>query len=106
MHPKLRMRRSLARFGAVVIVAACLWGHVSELFDHWDNTFRTGNDVESSVIIAALAAGIAFGITFTAAGAMLCVSTPPEKQLAVALCFAKITSLDLISHSPPPALRI
>jgi hypothetical protein len=51
------MRRSLIRLGALVILLICLWGHISELFDTWDDTLQTGGDIEYSSVIVALVMG-------------------------------------------------
>jgi len=58
------VRRKLIQFGTTFILQLCIWGHVSEIFDHWDNTFKTGYDIEYSTVIVVLIAGaviIAFG---------------------------------------------
>jgi len=51
------VRRKLIQLGTTLIVTLCIWGHVSELFDHWDNTFRTGYDIEYSTVIVVVVAG-------------------------------------------------
>lgn len=103
----VRMRRRLVRFSGLLILTACVWGHASELFDHWDNTFRTGNDVESSVIIAALAAGVVLALACAALLVLRLVSTTPESRSTVAHFFLfSSASAEFIGHSPPLPLRI
>ncbi len=40
----------------------CVGSHISELFDYWDHTFQTGNDIESALIVLALTAGVALAV--------------------------------------------
>jgi hypothetical protein len=46
----------------VLLLTLCLWGHLSEIFDYWDNTFQTGNDIEYSTVIVALVAAAVVGL--------------------------------------------
>lgn len=39
---------------------AMFGGHVTELFDHWDHTLRTGQDSDYLVVMVAACAGAAF----------------------------------------------
>jgi len=51
------MRRSTL-FALVLLVVVVLLGtQVSELFDTWDNTLQTGNDIEFSLTVVALCLG-------------------------------------------------
>jgi hypothetical protein len=54
------MRRVLLRSAVLVILAAILGGHISELFDHWDHTLRTGRDADYTVVLVAACVGVAF----------------------------------------------
>jgi hypothetical protein len=47
---------------------------VSEIFDHWDNTFQMGNDIEYSAVIVVLIAGAVIGFADLAAIALRAVS--------------------------------
>jgi len=103
----VRMRRKLIHFAGLLILTACVWGHASELFDHWDNTFRTGNDVESSVIIAALAAGVVLALAGALTVIMHLVSMTPKLRSADRYSFVfSFISAEFIGHSPPRPLRI
>jgi hypothetical protein len=55
-------------------------GHISEVFDHWDNTFRTGNDIEYSTVMVALVVGalICFAHLFAATPYGLSASSKSE----------------------------
>jgi len=62
---KGQIQRKLIQLGATLILTLCIWGHVSEIFDYWDNTFQAGNDIEYSTVIVALIAGAGFGIAYS-----------------------------------------
>jgi hypothetical protein len=101
------VRRQLIQFGTTLILAVCLWGHVSEIFDHWDNTLQTGNDIEYSTVIVALIAGAVFWLAQVAAkvirarSATFCLSS-----LFVASLPSTPSPVLSIGHSPPQPLRI
>ncbi len=42
----------------LVILAAMLAGHVTELFDHWDHTLRTGREADYTLVVIAACAGL------------------------------------------------
>jgi hypothetical protein len=89
------------------ILTLCLWGHVSEVFDHWDNTFQTGNDIEYSTVIVVLIAGAAIGFAHVAALVLRTVSaTSHVLPLFAASTFAAFHPARFIGHSPPQPLRI
>ena len=101
------MRGKLNHFAGLLILTACVWGHASELFDHWDNSFRTGNDVESSVIIAALAAGVVLALACALPAMIRLVSMTSKLRSAVRRSFVfSFISGEFIGHSPPLPLRI
>ncbi len=54
------MRRTLLHSAVLITLVAILGGHVTELFDRWDDTLQTGRDIDYSVVIVAACAGIAF----------------------------------------------
>ena len=101
------VRRKLLQLFAAVVLALCAWGHVSELFDHWDNTFKTGNDIEYSTVIVVLIAGAVIGFVrfaFSVLAAPLgALHVGPSLRSAAA---AIPNSTDLIGYSPPSPLRI
>ncbi len=53
------LRRQLIRIVIVVLLLICVWAHVSELFDTWDHSLLTGNDLESTLVLVALCLGAA-----------------------------------------------
>jgi hypothetical protein len=56
------MRNLLLRSAVLLVMAAMLGGHVTELLDHWDHTARTGNDSDYAVVVIAGCLGLAFVI--------------------------------------------
>src|SRR5438552_3818825 len=54
------VRRILLRPAVLITLAAMLGGHMTELFDHWENTLQTGSDVDYTVVILAACAGVVF----------------------------------------------
>lgn len=46
------------RCAVLLVVAAMLCGHVSELFDHWDHTMRTGREADYTLVVIAACAGL------------------------------------------------
>ena len=101
------MRRKLIQFGAMLVLTVCVWGHVSEIFDHWDNTFQTGNDIEYSTVIVALIAGAVFGLARVAAAVLRAVSATLFVLPLFVTCLPSPPSLAAsIGHSPPQPLRI
>jgi hypothetical protein len=102
------MREKLVEIAAMFILALCLWGHVSEMFDHWDNTFQTGNDVEYSTVIAVLVAGAVIAFARVALRVLRNVSITSDRlqTLASYAHLATSKAIDFICHSPPKPLRI
>ena len=101
------MRRKLIQLGTILILTLCIWGHVSEIFDHWDNTLQTGNDLEYSTVVVALIAGAVLGLVHCAAVVLRTVTpTLGNLSLLVVSFPASASPVVLVSHSPPQPLRI
>ena len=102
------MRRKLLQFVAALVLVLCVWGHVSELFDHWDNTFKTGNDIEYSTVIVVMIAGAVVGfvrLAVTVISAVFAVIQVPISLAVVGL--VTCNSREFIGPSPPlSSLRI
>jgi hypothetical protein len=101
------VRRRLIQFGTVLILTLCIWGHVSELFDHWDNTFRTGYDIEYSTVIVAVVAGAIIAFAHLLANVIRSVSATHFRLLLFSFytLLLPIPAV-FIGHSPPLSLRI
>lgn len=96
-----------ARYCVVLIVTACLWGHVSEVFDTWDHSFQTGNDIEYSVVLLALVTGAVLALAHLAttvirASASVHVSPSVTAGAQPAKPFSTLRH----DHSPPLELRV
>jgi hypothetical protein len=80
---------------------------VSELFDHWDNTFQTGNDIEYSTVIVVLIAGAAIAFAQVAAVVLRTVSATPWLLSSFAAYLHAVPNpAAFIGQSPPLPLRI
>jgi hypothetical protein len=101
------MRRSLLKFGGLVIVAICLGGHISELFDRWESTVISGNDVDYVCVVVAAVVGAVIVVSKIF---VKLLSTRPAVMPAVLECQISVALVrpDAFSsaHSPPLALRI
>lgn len=54
------MRGVVLRSAVLIMLTCMLGGQITELFDHWDDTLHTGQDIDYSVVFVAAAAGIVF----------------------------------------------
>lgn len=101
------MRRKFTHYGTLLILMLCIWGHVSEIFDHWDNTFQTGHDIEYSTVIVALVAGAVISFVRLAAVVVRTFSIRSHQLLFFGSDFLDTYGRTaFISHSPPAPLRI
>jgi hypothetical protein len=102
-----KVRRRVLHLGTAFILSLCIWGHVSELFDHWDNTFRTGNDIEYSTVIVALVAGAAICLAGLATLLIAFRTTIASTLSVFAMESSDVpTTGSFVAHSPPIPLRI
>lgn len=103
----MHMRRRLTQVVGVLVVATCLACPISEMFDHWDHTARTGKDTESTLVLVALSVGMMFpSAAMVALPAIGRVAT--GRLLPIRLHVdvpARVEAFDAMSNSPPP-LRI
>lgn len=101
------MRRKLIQLGTTLILMICVWGHVSEIFDHWDNTFRTGYDIEYSTVIVVLITGAV--IAFACVTALIIrrfSANASSLPLSVTFVLPPRNAFAFRGHSPPLPLRI
>jgi hypothetical protein len=52
------MRQRILQLFVVTLLMVCVGAHFAELFDTWDQTLQTGNDIESALVVVALCLGI------------------------------------------------
>ena len=101
------VRRKLIQLGTILILTFCVWGHVSEIFDHWDNTFRTGYDIEYSTVIVVLITGAV--IAFARVTALIVRRFFANASLlawSVTFVLTPRNACAFRGHSPPLPLRI
>jgi hypothetical protein len=82
------------------VLLVCIGSHVSELLDTWDQTFQTGNDIESTLVVLALTVGVALAL---ASAAVVLFSTTKSFNLVnAAHSFPQgVSELIISTHSPP-----
>jgi uncharacterized membrane protein SpoIIM required for sporulation len=54
------MRGVVLRAVMLFLIAAMFGGHITELFDRWDHTARTGQDSDYTVVVIAACAALVF----------------------------------------------
>jgi hypothetical protein len=100
------LRRRLLQLASIVVLLVTFGSHISELFDHWDHTLQTGNDIESVVVILALTAGAVLALAGTVVVAIAGTQNSTATLTIVRTCTGP-PPLIATMHSPPPlALRI
>jgi hypothetical protein len=102
------MRSRLVYALSLVVVLIVLGTHVSELFDTWDDTLTTGNDIELSLAIMALSVGscailirLIFKLFLNAVSRVWRSLQGSQFSVGVALEFHCV-----VIYSSPPPLRI
>ena len=101
------VREKVIQAAATLILVLCLWGHVSELFDRWDHTSRTGNDTEYSTVIAVLAGGAVILFARALPGLRGDARATPRFTPPAGLYLpVPCTETHFIADSPPCLLRI
>ena len=101
------MRERVIQIVATFILVLSLWGHISEIFDHWDNTLQTGNDIEYTTVIVMLVAGAGIVVAYAAARvARNSALTSCPLPVFASHTRATFRAADFIGHSPPRPLRI
>ncbi len=101
------MRSRVIQVVVLAVVMVCLWAHVSQVFDTWDHTLDTGNDIESSLAIVALCVGVCVvfvSILFRLFRNFVLGSCPSRVFQQLSLCILETVPI-LLSSSPPP-LRV
>ena len=104
------MRGRITYVIALLVVIVCLFAHVSELFDTWDNTQQAGNDTEFTLAVVALCVGASVVFVRLLSRLFLDIAfgihpflSSPQFE-ARPFCRQDVSSI-LISPSPPP-LRV
>ncbi len=102
------MRGVLLRSAVLIIMAAMLGGHVTELFDHWDHTLRTGKDADYTVVLVAACAGFAFAVAHCVASLFkhLRAFVASWKQQTTSIFERLLTETAVPGPSPPGFLSL
>lgn len=99
------MRRTLLHSAALIILAAMLGGHVTELFDRWDNTLQTGRDIDYSIVIVAACAGIVFAAAKTLIALFRRSPKQEDSPVQPSFSFLQIVFPEVAAAGPsPPSL--
>jgi hypothetical protein len=90
------------------LIAAMFGGHVTELFDRWDHTMRTGKDADYAVVVIAACAGVVFVAAkvsrlFRRAATPVEAVRPASRPAVMAAIALETFAFDL---SPPPLTPI
>ena len=104
------MAGRVLRCAVLLIVAAMLSGHLSELFDHWDHTLRTGQEADYTLVVIAACAGLGLVLVRVLVrffrGLQIETVFPGEPSPSI---FGEITADALLAGPSPPlavSLRI
>lgn len=99
------MAGRVLRCAVLLILAAMLSGHLSELFDHWDHTLRTGREADYTLVVIAACAGlelvVARALVTFFRGLRIETVVPAE---ALPSIFGGITAEALLAGPSPPLL--
>ena|SRR5690348_8916929 len=100
------MMSRFLRCVVLIILAAMLAGHVTELFDHWDHTLRTGKDADYTMVMVAACAGLAFAI----AKRLPCLARSLRRieglPLPLRSLFCPVLFQEIASTGPSPPLMV
>ena len=101
------MRKHAIQVLVVGVLMVCLCAHVSELFDTWDHTLQTGNDIESMLVAVALCLGACVALVSILARLFHSFSWRIHPGLVFRyLCFCILEPVRILLSSSPPPLRV
>ena len=106
------MRSRTSQITVTIVLLTCLICPLVEMFDDWDHTVQTGNDIEYTLVLLALCVGVAYSFArFIFKTALLgfvaksVFASDALKSLFSAPCSFTLLLFDPTS-SPPLSLRI
>jgi hypothetical protein len=102
------MRRRIIRVFVVAVLMVCVCAHISELFDTWDHTLQTGNEIESTLVAVALCIGacvVLVSVFLRFLCSLLFGSGPAFAFRPLLASCTRVTVSVPFSASPPP-LRV
>jgi len=99
------MRRTLLHSAVLITLVAMLGGHVTELFDRWDNTLQTGRDIDYAVVIVAACAGIVFAAARALVALFRHLPKREDSPIQPSFSFFQIVFPEVAAAGPsPPSL--
>lgn len=98
------MMGKILRCLALVTLAAMLAGHVSELFDHWDHTLRTGKDADYAVVMVAGCAGFVFAVAKRLLARARVLQPVERLPLSMGCLFSPAIFAEISPSGPSPPL--
>ena len=106
----LPMRRRTVTVLVALIIAAVFLCPISEMFDHWDHTAKTGKDTESSLMLVAECAGAAIAVLHAASALLpnfIAARAAPASRSPAPRLYCSAAETYRFPESPPPLpLRI
>ena len=99
----IEMRKTLLRSVVLIVLAGMLGGQITELFDHWDHTAQSGQDVDYTVVIVAACLGVVFaaGKKLVCAALRLLVSVMPPASTGQLFSGFRMISSEPFATGPP-----
>ena len=106
-YAQMVMRHFSLKLAALIIVAICVGGHISELFDRWENAVLSGGDIDYTCVVVAATFGAIIVISGILRKLLLILSKPGPRSLP-RYDHVVLSILELVTstHSPPLVLRI
>jgi len=101
------VRKYIIQYGAALVLAISLAGHVSEIFDHWDNTVQTGGDVDYGAVMVAVLAGAVLTLPHVVRLIICALSVKTYLSFSPSGAIRRAPILIFaVEQPPPPILRI
>jgi hypothetical protein len=97
------MRRRTLTVLVALVIATILLCPISEMFDRWDHTAKTGKDTESSLMLVAECAGAAIAVVHSASAclAVFVTARPVVVSLSPGPRFRSAAETFRFPESPP-----
>jgi hypothetical protein len=100
------MAGRVLRCAVLLIVAAMLSGHVSELFDHWDHTLRTGREADYTLVVIAACAGLEVVLALTLVRLFRVLQAERLSPGEPSLMTSGVTAANILVAGPSPPLLL
>ena len=102
------VQRTLLRWAVLITLVAMLGGHVTEMFDRWENTLQTGRDIDFNVVIIAACAGVVFVVAKSLVVLFRQLSKHEDSpaQQSFSLLQTIFPEIATAGPSPPPLLPL